>query len=99
MMWERSGRPSGREDQLNKLIDVRARDDRQPWFPPDCSLKELEQLLTLRTSSRLVYRANVLEVTGPDPARSCASKGVRLSPVLPQERNGARSEERRVGEE
>ena len=59
------------QDQLNKLIDVRARQELPTWFTTNCSLEELEQLLTPRTYSRLVYRAEVLEVTGPDLRKLC----------------------------
>jgi hypothetical protein len=71
VVWERSGRPSGREDQLNKLIDVRARNELPTWFTTNCSLEELEQLLTPRSYSCLVYQADVLEVTGPDLRKLC----------------------------
>jgi DNA replication protein DnaC len=53
------------QEQLNKLIDYRACNELPIWFTTNCSLKELEQVLTPRTSSRLVYQADVLEVTRP----------------------------------
>ena len=55
--------------QLNKLIDYRARKELPAWFTINCSLEELEQLITPRCSSRLVHRADMLEVTGPDSGR------------------------------
>jgi DNA replication protein DnaC len=54
------------QEQLNKLIDYRARNELPTWFTTNCSLEELEQLITPRCYSRLVYLAEVLEVTGPD---------------------------------
>ena len=34
------------QDQLNKLIDSRARNELPTWFTTNCSLEELEQLIT-----------------------------------------------------
>ena len=59
------------QDQLNKLIDARARQELPTWFTTNCSLEELEPLLTPRGYSRLVYQASVLEVTGPDLRKLC----------------------------
>ncbi len=59
------------QEQLNKLIDYRARNELPTWFTTNCSLEELEQLLTPRTYSRLLYQAEVLEVTGPDLRKLC----------------------------
>jgi DNA replication protein DnaC len=59
------------QEQLNKLIDYRARKELPTWFTTNCSLEELEQLLTPRCYSRLVYQADVLEVTGPDLRKLC----------------------------
>jgi hypothetical protein len=58
-------------DQLHKLIDYRARKELPTWFTTNCSLEELEQLITPRCYSRLVYPAEVLEVTGPDLRKLC----------------------------
>jgi hypothetical protein len=56
MTWERSGLPSGREAQPNPLIDSRGLLlCCQPGSPRYSSLEELEQRLSPRTSSRLVY--------------------------------------------
>jgi DNA replication protein DnaC len=41
------------QDQLNKLIDYRGRNELPAWFTTNCSLEELEQVLTPRTYSRL----------------------------------------------
>lgn len=71
MIWGPSDRPIGREAQLHKLIDYRTRKELPTWFTTNCSLEELEQLLTPRCYSRLVYRADVLEVTGPDLRKLC----------------------------
>lgn len=59
------------QEQLNKLIDYRARNELPTWFTTNCSLEELELLITPRCYSRLVYRADVLEVTGEDLRRLC----------------------------
>ena len=48
-----------------------ARQELPTWFTTNCSLEELEQLITPRTYSRLVYQAAVLEVTGPDVRKLC----------------------------
>ena len=59
------------QDQLFKLIDGRARDELPTWFTTNCSLDELEQIITKRCYSRLVYRADVIEVSGQDLRRVC----------------------------
>ena len=59
------------QDQFNTLIDSRACKALPTWFTTNCSLEELEHLITPRTYSRLVYEADVLEVTGPDLRKLC----------------------------
>lgn len=59
------------QDQLSKLIDHRARNELPTWFTTNCSLEELEQIITKRCYSRLVYRADVIEVSGQDLRRVC----------------------------
>lgn len=63
------------KEQLNKLIDARARADLPTWFTTNCSLKELEQIISARCYSRLVYRAHMIEITGVDLRKECRKKG------------------------
>ena|ERR1051326_6985317 len=58
-------------NQLHKLIDYRTRKEVPTWFTTNCSLEELELLITPRCSSRLATRADVM-------ARDRPGRGLRL---------------------